>query len=83
VTGGETSAAASPSLHETPGGAIPLADCIDTFFDASAQVVPLEPVLTAPDAILDQVPEVDVAVRGVAVTEALRPIYRAFRTWPG
>jgi uncharacterized Zn finger protein len=66
--------AASPG---EPGG-VPLADCLGSFF---AMPVPL-PVTTPPAAastsILDQLPELRLAVRGLPLTELLRPAYGSF-----
>ena len=54
-----------------------LADCLDSYFRPAAEL----PKLVAPsapvDALLDQLPPVDVAVRGRPLTELLRPAYRA------
>jgi hypothetical protein len=66
-----------------PGdGVAPLADVLDAFFTAgpgladAARTRASGPV-TASDALLDQVPEFPIGVRGLGVTELLRPAYRA------
>jgi uncharacterized Zn finger protein len=59
-----------------PSGVAPLADVLDAFFTGQ----PVEPVAgprIPSDALLDQVPEFPVAVRGGSVVELLRPAYRA------
>lgn len=70
----ERRAAASPAASGTAA----LADVLDAFFVPAAQVtaVPTGPH-TPPDALLDQVPEFPVALRGSSVAELLRPAYRA------
>lgn len=61
-----------------PSGVAPLAEVLEEFF--AAPPGPAErvagPVVPA-DALLDQVPEFPVAVRGRSVAELLRPAYRA------
>lgn len=66
--------------EETGEVVVPLADCLEVFF-----VVPVELPARAsswgeparPDALLDQLPDVDVTVRGRPLTEILRPAYQA------
>jgi len=54
---------------------VPLADCLDSFFTRrSDQRMPTPPATSA-TALLDQVPEVGVAVRGAPLTELLRAAY--------
>lgn len=53
--------------------AVPLSDCLDSFF-----VGDIPPRGRAPahgDALLDQLPPVEVTVRGVALVDVLRPAY--------
>ncbi|WP_109471937.1 SWIM zinc finger family protein [Ornithinimicrobium cavernae] len=63
---------------EASAGALPLADCLETFF-AMPTGLPgradqgVDPA--PPDALLDQLPAVDVTVRGTPLIEALRPVY--------
>ncbi len=66
-------AAASPA---GPAGVPPLADVLDAFWSGPAPPVAPAGPATAPDALLDQVPAFPIAVRGVPVTELLRPAYR-------
>ena len=64
------SAGRAPALHEL----------LDRFFVAGPGVdEPLTGPRTPPDALLDQVPELAVDVRGARVTDLLRPAYRALQ----
>ncbi len=67
-------AAASPP--EQASGAAPLADVLDRFF-TGAEPERLAGPATPSDALLDQVPEFPISVRGRPVTDLLRPAYRA------
>jgi uncharacterized Zn finger protein len=61
-----------------PGAcAVPLADCLGMFFLATPQPASTRPAQTPTDAVLDQLPDIDVTVRGQQVGELLRPAYRA------
>lgn len=65
--------ATAPAVADTP-----LADVLDAFFVAGPGLGErLTGPVTAPDALLDQVPGFPVAVRGGSVVELLRPAYRA------
>jgi uncharacterized Zn finger protein len=55
----------------------PLADCLDTYFAQQAAIRAPNPPLTSPAALLDQLPDVSIAVRGRTLTELLRPAYLA------
>jgi uncharacterized Zn finger protein len=67
-------AAATGSASGVPD----LADVLDRFFVPAANVdAPLAGPRTPPDALLDQIPELAVQVRGERVTDLLRPAYRA------
>jgi uncharacterized Zn finger protein len=55
----------------------PLADCLDNFFAPQAEIrAPSRPV-TPSTALLDQLPELTLTVRGQPLTELLRPAYLA------
>ena len=56
----------------------PLADCLDSFFMRQADIPAANPPITSSTALLDQLPEVSVAVRGRGLAEILRPAYVAF-----
>jgi uncharacterized Zn finger protein len=69
---------AAAAAQRPDAGVPPLAAVLDRFFAAGpgAAEPPAGPH-TAPDALLDQVPELAVDVRGHRITELLRPAYRA------
>ncbi|MGK2853010.1 MAG: SWIM zinc finger family protein [Microbacteriaceae bacterium] len=54
-----------------------LADCLDTFFGQQYDIRPAEPGRTPVTALLDQLPELGVLVRGKGIIEILRPAYEA------
>ncbi len=56
----------------------PLSDCLDSYFALQGDLPTTGLQVTASDALLDQLPPVEVAVRGLALTELLRPAYVAF-----
>ncbi len=61
-----------------PTGATPLEQVFDTFFVAGSGLANrLAGPDTPADALLDQVPEFPIEVRGQRVTELLRPLYQA------
>lgn len=64
----------------TGSAAVPLADLLDTFWTADPPPAPPPAAATPPDALLDQVPEFPIAVRGGSLADVLRPLYR---TLPG
>jgi uncharacterized Zn finger protein len=56
---------------------VPLADCLDTYFERQGDVTaPDSRELTRGDALLDQLPPIEVTVRGKPLIELLRPAYR-------
>lgn len=65
----------------TAKGVAPLAELLDTFFDAGTAPGLDSPPLVGPrtpsDALLDQVPAFPITVRDTSLTELLRPAYRA------
>jgi uncharacterized Zn finger protein len=62
----------------------PLADCLDSFFAPQAEMPSITPIAPAPsDALLDQVPEIDVTVRGARLVDILRAAYRDIGQQPG
>lgn len=55
--------------------AVPLSECLESFFALQGEI-PRAPVPQAPpDALLDQVPAIEVTVRGRPLVEVLRPAY--------
>lgn len=57
--------------------AVPLTECLDSYFVAPADIPRRVPAAAAPDAVLDQVPAVDLTLRGTPLIEMLRPAYHA------
>ncbi|CAJ1501319.1 SWIM zinc finger family protein [[Mycobacterium] burgundiense] len=55
-----------------------LADCLDSYFARRAEVPVSSPPMTPSTTLLDQLPEVAVAVRGRPLAEILRPAYDEF-----
>lgn len=55
----------------------PLSECLDSFFLLGGELPRTASHVSAPDALLDQLPPIDVEVRGRPLTEVLRPGYRA------
>jgi uncharacterized Zn finger protein len=52
-----------------------LADCLDSFFVRQADIPVSSPPVAASTALLDQLPEIGVALRGKGLPEILRPAY--------
>lgn len=72
-----------------PGGTQPAADqreqvgqpldaCLESYFCLQARIPVTSPPVTNSDALLDQVPAINLAVRDRPLTEMLRPAYQAF-----
>jgi uncharacterized Zn finger protein len=55
-----------------------LADCLDSYFVRQAERPASSPPVTSSTALLDQLPEIGVAVRGCRLAEILRHAYVAF-----
>jgi uncharacterized Zn finger protein len=55
----------------------PLADCLDSYFAPQAGPRAPSPPVTSPTALLDQLPDAGVTVRGRPLTDLLRPAYLA------
>ncbi|SDY71750.1 Uncharacterized conserved protein, contains Zn finger domain [Modestobacter sp. DSM 44400] len=61
---------------ESPG-VPPLAELLDTFYTAPRPPSAPSPAAVAVDSLLDQVPSSGIVVRGRALVDLLRPVYRA------
>jgi uncharacterized Zn finger protein len=70
--------AAGPDSVAGPPAGVPLADCLDSYFALPVPLPTTSPAATSSAALLDQLPEVTIAVRGRALTELLLPAYLAF-----
>jgi len=57
--------------------AVPLADCLDSYFSPLAEIPLRGPAQTRSDSLLDQLPAVQLAIRGENIVEVLRPAYLA------
>ncbi len=55
----------------------PLAACLDSYFAPQAETRAPSPPVTSSTALLDQLPDITVTVRGRPLTELLRPAYLA------
>lgn len=76
----ETLAALRTGTHaadraESADAVAPLAECLDSYFALQAKLSPPATVTAPSDALLGQVPPVDVTVRGATLVETLRPAY--------
>lgn len=58
----------------------PLANCLDTYFTPQAQVLRPIPPATPSTALLDQLPNTGITVRGQSLTDVLRSAYLALGT---
>ncbi|HEY5858417.1 MAG TPA: SWIM zinc finger family protein [Aldersonia sp.] len=64
-----------PAVDRAEFADVPLADCLDTFFARRGDLRLPTPPVTSRTALLDQVPDVGVVVRGAALTGLLRAAY--------
>jgi uncharacterized Zn finger protein len=65
-----------PAADQGAGGASrPLADCLDSYFGPQTDIRTPSPPATSPTAILDQLPDIALTIRGQSLTELLRPAY--------
>ncbi len=60
---------------ERAGGAMPLTDCLKSYFSTQAEIPHRGPAQTRSDSLLDQLPPVELAIRGKNIVELLRPAY--------
>lgn len=59
-----------------PAAGVPaLADCLEGYYRSAAALPAMPSIATAPDAVLDQLPAVELPVRGRPLDELLRPVY--------
>jgi uncharacterized Zn finger protein len=74
--------AAGPDSVAGPPAGVPLDDCLDSYFVLPVPLPTTSPAATSSAALLDQLPEVTIAVRGRPLTELLLPAYLAFGEQP-
>jgi uncharacterized Zn finger protein len=67
-----------PDSVAGPPAGVPLADCLGSYFAMPVPLPTTSPAATSSAALLDQLPEVTIAVRGRPLTELLLPAYLAF-----
>jgi uncharacterized Zn finger protein len=67
-----------PGSVAGPPAGVPLADCLGSYFAMPVPLPTTSPAATSSAALLDQLPEVTIAVRGRPLTELLLPAYLAF-----
>ena len=77
-SGAGPGSAAGPASAAGPPAGAPLADCLDSYFALPVPLPTTSPAATSSAALLDQLPEVTIAVRGHPLTELLLPAYVAF-----
>ena len=68
----------SPAADSTEHRGVPLEDCLQSYFAVQGDLPRPSPQITSGTSLLDQLPPVDVALRGSPLTELLRPAYRRF-----
>ena len=73
---------AGPGSAAGPPAGVPLADCLGSYFTMPAPLPVTRPAATSSAALLDQLPEVHIVVRGHPLTELLHPAYLAFGEQP-
>ncbi len=67
-----------PAADAADGTGTPLNECLDSYFELQGDLPTSGPQVTAPDGLLDQLPQVEVSLRGQQLPELLRTAYRAF-----
>jgi uncharacterized Zn finger protein len=74
-----------PTADSTEHPCVLLADCLHSYFALQGDLPKLAPPVTSSTSLLNQLPPVDVTLRGRPLTDLLRPGYRRFgiRTPPG
>ena len=68
----------SPAADSTECRGVPLEDCLQSYFAVQGDLPRLSPQVTSGSSLLDQLPPMDVTLRGSPLTELLRPAYRCF-----
>jgi uncharacterized Zn finger protein len=64
-----------PAADHAEQTGTPLTDCLDSYFSLQANLPATLPATTIGAGLLDQLPPVDVALRGHTIVELLRPAY--------
>lgn len=66
-----------PAADRTESLGRPLTDCLDSYFSQQVDLPTVSPRVTSSTALLDQLPDVTVGIRGRPLLEILRPAYAA------
>jgi uncharacterized Zn finger protein len=74
-----------PTADDTENRGVPLADCLHSYFALQGDLPKLSSQVTSSTFLLDQLPPLDITLRGRPLPDLLRPAYRRFgiRTPPG
>jgi uncharacterized Zn finger protein len=68
-----------PAADDVDRAGTPLAECLESYYTVPGEIALTSPPATASGSLLDQLPPVNVTVRGQTLTELLQPAYLAFR----
>lgn len=72
-----------PAADHAEQTGTPLTDCLGSYFSMQADLPATRPITSPGASLLDQVPPVDVTLRGHAIVELLRPAYLALANHAG
>lgn len=61
---------------DSKDAAVPLLGCLDSYFSPQAEMPPRSQVRTRSDSLLDQLPPIELSVRGQNLADVLREVYR-------
>lgn len=75
-----TRSGGSPAADHAERIGKPLTECIDSYFSLQADLPTTRPTTNHGASLLDQLPPVDVVLRGHAIAELLRPAYATLAT---
>jgi hypothetical protein len=67
-----------PAADGTENRGVPLEDCLHSYFALHGDLPRLSPHVTCSTSLLDQLPPVDITLRGSPLTDLLQPAYRRF-----
>jgi uncharacterized Zn finger protein len=67
-----------PAADRTDNRGVPLEDCLHSYFALHGDLPRLSPQVTSSTSLLDQLPPVDITLRGSPLTDLLQPAYRRF-----
>src|SRR5262249_30369755 len=70
--------AGPPAADGAESRSVPLEDCLHSYFALHGELPRLAPQVTPSTSLLDQLPSVDLALRGRSLPDLLQPAYRRF-----